>query len=51
MIDVVIDYGVANEWIATFVDEESYQACLPSLETYAKEHRGTIVERVITNDS
>ena len=46
MIDVIIDYGITNEWIATFADEETYAACLPALEKYAEKNRGEIVESV-----
>jgi len=46
MIDVTIDYGITNEWIATLADEETYKACLPALEKYAKANRGKIVESV-----
>lgn len=46
MIDVTIDYGITNEWIATFADEETYAACLPALEKYAEKNRGEIVESV-----
>ena len=41
-----IDYGITNEWIATFADEETYAACLPALEKYAEKNRGEIVESV-----
>ena len=46
MIDVTIDYGITNEWIATFADEETYAACLPALKKYAEKNRGEIVENV-----
>ena len=46
MIEVIIDYGITNEWIATFADEETYMACLPALEKYAEVNRGKIVESV-----
>ena len=38
MNDVTIDYGITNEWIATFADEETYAACLPALEKYAEKN-------------
>ena len=47
MIEVVIDYGISNEWIATFADEKTYMACLPTLEKYAEANRGTIVEKEV----
>ena len=37
MIDVTIDYGITNEWIATFADEETYKTCLPALENMQKQ--------------
>jgi len=46
MIEVIIDYGITNEWIATFADEKTYMACLPALEKYAEVNRGKIVESV-----
>lgn len=46
MIEVMIDYGISNEWIATFADEKAYKECLPALEKYAEANRGTIVESV-----
>ena len=39
-------YGITNEWIATFADEETYAACLPALKKYAEKNRGEIVESV-----
>ena len=45
MFDVIIDYGISNEWIATFVDKETYMACLPALEKYAKKKRGKIIHK------
>ena len=46
MIEVIIAYGISNEWIATFADEKTYKACLPALQKYAEANRGTIVESV-----
>jgi len=47
MIEVVIDYGITWEWIATFSDEKTYMACLPALEKHAEANRGKIVEKQV----
>ena len=46
MVDVIFDYGIANEWVATFADEKTYMLCLPHLEVYAKQLGAKVVESV-----
>ena len=46
MVNVIFDYGIANEWVATFVDEKTYMLCLPHLEMYAKQIGAEVVESV-----
>jgi len=46
MVNVIFDYGIANEWVATFADEKTYMLCLPHLEMYAKQIGAEVVESV-----
>ena len=46
MIKVYFETGVHAEVIATFADEELYEACSKELEAHAKKHRGFITESV-----
>tara|TARA_B110000977_G_scaffold138441_1_gene175789 strand:- start:1272 stop:1421 length:150 start_codon:yes stop_codon:yes gene_type:complete len=47
MVKVYIDYGLATELIATFIDEEVYLACYVHLESFAAKCGGTIMESMI----
>ena len=47
MVKVYIDYGLASELIATFIDEEVYLACYVHLESFAAKCGGTIMESMI----
>ena len=44
MVEVIIDYGITNEWIATFAEEKTYMACLPALEKYAEANGGKLMD-------
>ena len=44
MVEVMIDYGINGEWIATFADEKAYKECLPALEKYAEANGGKLMD-------
>jgi len=46
MIKVYFESKSTSEQIAWFEDEETYMACVPSLEKLAKEHRMILTESI-----
>lgn len=50
MIEVFFDYGSCTELIATFTDEDIYNACVPALEQRAKTVGADLIETVKEED-
>lgn len=46
MIKVYFESGSHAELVAVFVDEETYDTCLPALEKLAEENRMIVTESV-----
>ena len=43
-VTVYMEHDSCSTELAKFIDEETYMACLPALEAFAKKYRSTITE-------